>query len=191
MSGREAIKHIKSSLAEPAAEPDGKRCATHSPNLPPAVPLLDGRQSEAAATIARGTQRCLIAHGLPALAEVPLANGRRADLLGLGATGTIWIVEIKSSIADFRADQKWPEYRDYCDHLFFAVAPDFPIAILPDDAGHIIADRFGGEIVRPAPEHRLAPARRKALTTSVARLAAARLAGLADPDMRLESIFRE
>ena len=98
------------------------------------------------------------------LSEVPLANGRRADVLAVGRDGEIWIVEIKSSIADFRADQKWPEYRDYCDALLFAVAPDFPSDILPADTGLILADAYAGEIVRPPPRHPLSPARRKAVT---------------------------
>ena len=81
---------------------------------------------------------------------MPLANGRRADILAVGRDGAIWIVEIKSSIADFRADQKWPEYRDYCDALLFAVAPDFPSDILPADTGLIFADAYAGEVVRQA-----------------------------------------
>ena len=81
-----------------------------------------------AGTIGRGVQRLLAAQGFESLSEFPLGNGRRADVIGLGPTGTIWIVEIKSSTADFRADHKWPEYRDYCDALFFAVALDFPHA---------------------------------------------------------------
>lgn len=99
----------------------------------------------------------------------------------------IWIVEIKSSLADFRADQKWPEYRDYCDRLFFAVAPDFPMDVLPADAGRIIADKYGGEIVRAAPEHKLSGSRRKELTQRFARVAALRLHGLADPELGLEA----
>ena len=95
--------------------------------------------------------------------------------MGLSPTGAIWIVEIKSSIADFRADQKWPEYRDYCDRLWFAVEPDFPVGILPADTGLILAGRIGGEIVREAPEIRLAPARRKAGTLAFAQVAAVRL----------------
>ena len=79
------------------------------------------------------------------VSEVSLANGRRADIAAVAESGEIWIVEIKSSIEDFRTDQKWPEYRDYCDRLFFAVAPAFPNEILPADAGLIIADRYGGE----------------------------------------------
>jgi hypothetical protein len=149
----------------------------------PDNPFEDGRQSEAAVAIARGTQRCLISHGFASLAEMTLRNGRRADLIALADSGEIWIIEIKSSLADFRADQKWPEYRDYCDRLFFAVAPDFPPDVLPLDTGLIIADRFGAEILRQAPEHKLAPARRKTVTTSIARIASMRIQGITDADL--------
>ena len=144
---------------------------------------VDGRQSEAALDIARGTCRLLIAHGLAPLPEFTLASGRRADLMALAGSGQLWIVEIKSSLADFRADQKWPEYRDFCDRLFFAVARDFPLDVLPEDSGLIVADRYGAEIVRPAPELKLAPARRKAVIGSFARVAALRLRAQADPSL--------
>jgi len=121
--------------------------------------------------------------------EVSLANGRRADIAAVAASGEIWIVEIKSSIEDFRTDQKWPEYRDYCDRLFFAVAPAFPREILPPDTGLVIADRYGGEIVRAAPEHKLAGARRKAVTLRLVHTAAFRLQAAIDPEGRFEEPF--
>ena len=121
--------------------------------------------------------------------EVSLANGRRADIAAVAASGEIWIVEIKSSIEDFRSDQKWPEYRDYCDGLFFAVAPGFPRDILPPDTGLVIADRYGGEIVRMAPEHKLAGARRKAVTLRLVHTAAFRLQAAIDPEGRFEEPF--
>lgn len=121
--------------------------------------------------------------------EVSLANGRRADIAAVAASGEIWIVEIKSSIEDFRTDQKWPEYRDYCDRLFFAVAPGFPREILPPDAGLVIADRYGGEIVRAAPEHKLTGARRKAVTLRLVHTAAFRLQAAIDPEGRFEEPF--
>ncbi len=148
--------------------------------------LADGRQSDAALAIARGARRCLLAHGLATLTEFTLASGRRADLAALSAAGEIWIVEIKSSLADFRADQKWAEYRDYCDRLFFAVASDFPADVLPQDCGLILADRYGGEIVRSAPEHKLAPSRRKAIVHRFARVATLRLHAVADPEIGME-----
>lgn len=142
----------------------------------------DGRQSPAALDIQRGVVRCLATHGLAALPEVTLASGRRADVMGLGDKGEIWIVEIKSSVEDFRADHKWRDYYEYCDRLLFAVAPGFPVDILPDEAGLILADRYGGELVRQAPEQRLAGARRKAVTLRFARLAAGRLTGRGSDD---------
>jgi hypothetical protein len=150
------------------------------------IVVIDGRQSEAALAIARGAGRCLIAHGFTALPEVTLPNGRRADLCALGAKGEIWIVEIKSSITDFRVDQKWPEYREYCDRLLFAVDRTFPVAILPEDCGLIIADKWGGELIRAAPEHKLPAARRQALLRHVARTASLRLQKLADPDLAVD-----
>jgi len=123
------------------------------------------------------------------VSEVSLANGRRADIAAVAASGEIWIVEIKSSIEDFRTDQKWPEYRDYCDRLFFAVAPAFPREILPADTGLVIADRYGGEIVRAAPEHKLAGARRKAVTLRLVHTAAFRLQAAIDPEGRFEEPF--
>ncbi len=111
-----------------------------------------------------------------------LANGRRADVAGIARDGEIWIVEVKSCLEDFRTDQKWHEYRAFCDRLFFAVGPDFPREVLPPDTGLIIADRYGGEIVRPAPEHKLAAARRKAMTLRLARVAAFRLQAAIDPE---------
>jgi hypothetical protein len=140
----------------------------------------DGRQSPAAFAIFRGVGRLLQAHGLAVVGEVGLANGRRADVVGVAVSGEIWIVEIKSCLEDFRADRKWPEYHAFCDRLFFAVAPAFPREVLPQETGLIVADRYGGEILRGAPEHRLA--RRKAMTLRLLRTAALRLQGVIDPD---------
>lgn len=135
----------------------------------------DPAREAATAAITRGAARLLADLGFAAIAELDLPSGRRADLLGLGRDGELVVVEVKSCAADFRADAKWPEYRDWSDRLFFAVDERFPVELLPSDAGLIIADAFGGAIVRPAPVHRLAPARRKALTLRAARAAAFRL----------------
>jgi hypothetical protein len=153
-------------------------------------PRADGRQSARAREIARGAQRALAVRGFRVVPEVSLADGRRADLLCVGGDGEIWIVEIKSSIEDFRADHKWPDYRAWCDRLLFAVASDFPVAVLPEDCGLLRADRYGGEIVREAPEHRLAGARRKAVTLRMLRVAAGRLMTIADPEAALEPLPR-
>lgn len=152
------------------------------------LPLaVDGRQSAAALEIARGVTRLLVNHGFVCLPEVTLPNDRRADLMGISDKGELWIVEVKSSIEDFRVDQKWPEYQNYCDRLFFAVGLQFPLDLLPETTGWVVADRFGAAILRDAPELKLAAARRKVLTVNLARLATARLMMLADPDRCLLS----
>ena len=162
------------------------------PPDPSDLPAVDGRQSETALAIARGAGRLLASHGYAGLNELSLANGRRADILAVSEKGEVWIVEIKSSVEDFRADQKWPEYRDYCDRLWFAVLPTFPREVLPEAVGIIVADRYGGEIVREAEEHKLAPARRKAVTLLLARVAAMRQQAALDPDLakQLESRWK-
>jgi len=115
------------------------------------------------------------------VSELPLASGRRADLVALGVDGEIWIVEIKSSVEDFRADQKWMDYRMHCDRLFFASTVEVPCEIFPPDTGLIVADAFGAQIVCEAPEHRLHAATRKSVMLSIARAAALRLQSLIDP----------
>jgi hypothetical protein len=146
--------------------------------------LQDRRPLSGALDIARGVARLLHSHQMAAISEVSLANGRRADMVAIASGGEIWIVEVKSSVEDFRADHKWPEYRPFCDRLFFAVAPAFPRDILPADAGQIVADRYGGEIVRAAAVHRLPAARRKALTLKLVHTAAMRLQAAVDPEIR-------
>ena len=100
--------------------------------------LQDRRLLPGALDISRGVARLLHSHQMATISEVALANGRRADMVAVTSGGEIWIVEVKSSIEDFRADHKWPEYRPFCDRLFFAVAPAFPRDILPADAGQIV-----------------------------------------------------
>jgi len=148
---------------------------------PMEVPL-DGRQSETALIVARGTARLLHALDRCVVSELPLPSGRRADLVALDASGEIWIVEIKSSVADFRADQKWQDYRAHCDRLFFATHMDMPHEIFPPDAGLIIADAFGAQTMCEAPEHKLAAPTRKAMMLLFARAAALRLQSLVDPN---------
>jgi hypothetical protein len=140
------------------------------------------RGPQVAFEISRGVARLLRAHGLAVVSELSLANGRRADLAGVTAAGEIWIVEVKSCPADLRSDQKWPEYREFCDRFFFAVVPHFPRELLPPGTGLIVADRYGGEIVQTAPHHKLAAARRKAMTLRILRAAAFRLQAALDPD---------
>ncbi len=116
-----------------------------------------------------------------ALHELPLPNGRRADLLALRPDGGFVCIEVKSGPRDFLTDGKWTDYREYCDALYFAVDDDFPVELLPESTGLIVACGREAEMLRPAPAHPLPPARRRALTHRFATVAAARLAALEDP----------
>jgi hypothetical protein len=120
--------------------------------------------------------------GYAALVEFPLANGRRTDVLAVGRRGEIIAVEVKSSVADFRADQKWPSYREFADRLYFAVASGFPTALIPDDCGLMVADAFGAAVLRDGQTISLAAGRRRAVTLRFARVAAARLRRSIDPE---------
>jgi len=155
-------------------------------------PLVDGRQSERAMVIRRGVQRMLLQMNAHVLPEISLATGRRADLVALTRQGEIWIIEIKSSIEDFRVDRKWPQYRLHSDRFFFATHPEVPASIFPEECGFILSDGYGAEMLREAPEHRLAASTRKALMLRFARAGAARLlaaemAGVAVPSIDGES----
>nr|WP_091742237.1 DNA repair putative endonuclease MmcB [Phenylobacterium immobile] len=141
--------------------------------------LVTPARPEITQTVTRGAARLMTALSYAPLLEVCLPNGRRADIMALGPRGQILIIEVKSGIADFRTDRKWREYQPYCDAFAFAVAPEFPREILPDEPGLIVADGFGGAVLREAPATALAGARRKALTLAFARLAAMRSAGVA------------
>jgi len=151
------------------------------------VPAPDRRQSETALAVARGTARLLRALGFACISELALPSGRRADLVAINDRGEIWIVEIKSSLEDLRADQKWPEYRSHCDRLFFAFMQDLPCGIFPEETGLIIADAYGAHLERPAPEHRLPAATRKSMTVRFAITAAQRMNRLVDPQGHLLS----
>ena len=136
----------------------------------------------AAADILRGVARAFAAADQAVVTELALANGRRADLVALDRAGTITVVEVKASRADFLADRKWPEYLRYCDRFYFAVAEGFPLELLPAE-GLIRADRYAAEILREAPLRRLVAARRKALLIRFARASAGRLQALLDPPL--------
>jgi hypothetical protein len=146
-----------------------------------AVVCLDGRQSEVAAEIQRGVCRAFRALGLSVVTELPLGNGRRADVVGLSPSGDVSIIEIKSCLIDYRTDGKWQDYLEFCDRLYFAVAADFPREVIPEEAGLILADRYGAELVREGLEERLSAARRKAMMLCFARAAALRLQLHLDP----------
>lgn len=147
--------------------------ATLSPVSPP----------PAARTLAvcRAAARFCGLRGWAPVAEMPLPNGRRADLLALLPDGGFCIVEVKSCARDFLTDGKWPEYREYCDRLYFAVDLDFPQELIPEEVGLVVADGPDAVLVREAPSHPLAPARRRALLHRYAVVAAGRLAALQDP----------
>ena len=152
-----------------ARPPDQPRAAVGPP------PVGDGAgdraRHRAAVTLA----------GVSCISELPLPSGRRADLVALNERGEIWIVEIKSSVEDLRADQKWQDYRMHCDRLFFAFTQDLPCEIFPQDTGLIVADAYGAHLHCEAPEHRLPAATRKSMTVRFAMAAAQRINRLVDP----------
>jgi len=135
--------------------------------LPP-----DRRQSPTALRIQRGVRRLFSEMGCVTLPEFSLVNGRRADVIALCGAGRLTIVEIKSSVADFRADRKWPDYPAFSDRFFFAIPEDVPESLIPEECGLIVADAYGAAILREAPEHALSGARRKAVTLRFAHSAA-------------------
>jgi len=139
-----------------------------------------GKNSRAQPKPLCGTMRLLEAMGHAVLTEFPLKSGRRADLLSIGEKGDIWIVEVKSGVPDFRSDHKWQDYLAWCDRFFFAVGPDFPRGLLPEDAGLFIADGYEALLEREPEAVPLPGARRKALTLRFAHLAARRLSGRED-----------
>ncbi|PJE35516.1 DNA repair protein MmcB-related protein [Pseudooceanicola lipolyticus] len=131
--------------------------------------------------LARGVGRLLQGHGFVSVEEFVPAAGLRVDVMGLGPKSEIWVVECKSSRVDFTSDAKWQGYLDWCDRYFWAVDEAFPTDLLPEGTGLMIADAYDGEILRMAPEQRLAPARRKVLLHKFATHAARRLQALRDP----------
>ena len=144
------------------------------------LPTLAGQR------LARGVARALLQYDFASAAEFVPVSGLRVDVMALGPKGEIWVIECKSSVADFRADQKWRGYLQWCDRFFWAVEPDFPTDILPAETGLILADAYGGEIIRMGQQAPLASARRKALTLRFARTVALRLQAARDsglPDL--------
>lgn len=136
---------------------------------------------ERSLAVRRGAARLCVQMGWSPVHEVPLPNHRRADILALRPDGGFVCIEVKSGVRDFQTDNKWPEYRAYSDALFFAVDADFPLALLPPDTGLIVACGPEAEMLRDAPAHPLAPARRRVLMQRFATVAAQRLAWLEDP----------
>lgn len=143
-------------------------------------PAIDARQSETALEIRRGILAGLAETGLVFVPEFTLPGGRRADLVALDTKGLITIVEIKSSVADFNADNKWFEYKEFSDKFYFASHPSVPGDIFPQDQGFILSDKHGCEIMRESGISKLAAATRKSLTLKIARTAATRLQNISD-----------
>lgn len=131
--------------------------------------------------VTRGVCRYLTNLGYSVLTEFTLKNGRRADVIGLGHDGDVVIVEVKVSVADLKSDNKWPDYNEFCDRLFFATPRDFPIELLPQACGILIADGWGADEIRAAESDPLHASRRRVLTLKLARKAAQRLYDLIDP----------
>jgi hypothetical protein len=142
------------------------------------IPLMPGQM------LARGVCRHLAGHGFVSIEEFVPERGRRVDVMAMGPKGEIWVVECKSSRTDFLTDGKWEGYLAWCDRYFWAVDQEFPTDLLPEDTGLIIADAYDAEIIRMAPEAKLAGARRNALIRKFATHAARRLQALRDPDAR-------
>jgi hypothetical protein len=142
------------------------------------------RQARPEITVAvcRGACRLMRQAGCSVLLEMPLPDGRRADIFAVGRVGEIVIVETKSSVEDWKVDQKWPDYLDWCDRLYVAVPVDFPQVLIPAEVGLIVADAYGGEVLRHPTTRPVAAARRKSLLVDCARLASERLARLEDPE---------
>ncbi len=144
--------------------------------------------SQTAEEVARGVSRLLLQQGFSPILEFTLANGRRLDIAALGADGTLLGVEIKVALADLRGDTKWPEYLEFCEHFYFAIPPDFPEEHVPAGTGLIVADRYGGAIVRPATPAPVHASRRKAVTLRFAKVAADRLAAALDVASEIRSM---
>lgn len=151
--------------------------------MPDLTLLTDGPRPEITLAVTRGTIRHFRDMGAACLTELTLKTGRRADIVALDRKGAVHLVEVKSSIEDFRADAKWNEYLPFCDRFYFAVPLDFPVEILPDDCGLILADGYGASVERPPIEGSMNASRRKALMLRYARQAADRWMRLADPGL--------
>ena len=135
--------------------------------------------------LARGVCRAMRSHDFVSVEELVPTSGLRVDVMALGPKGEIWVIECKSSRADFAADHKWQGYLEWCDRFFWAVDADFPTELLPEETGLIIADPYDAEIIRMGAERKLAPARRKVMVQKFARHAAIRAQAARDPAMVL------
>ena len=154
---------------------------TLSPLPEPPESLSREAEIRLAHRLARGITRLFEDLGCAAIAEFSLANGRRVDVIALDGQGLTSIVEIKSSVQDFRSDGKWQEYLEFCDRFYFAVAPEFPQALLPAEVGLIVADDWHGTVLRESPAFAMNASRRRAQTLRIALTAAQRLRRFTDP----------
>ncbi|MCZ8333092.1 MAG: MmcB family DNA repair protein [Rhodobacteraceae bacterium] len=141
----------------------------------PALPALPGQR------LARGVCRALRALDFVTVEELVPTSGLRVDVMALGPRGELWVVECKSGRADYTTDRKWQGYLEWCDRFFWAVDAEFPVELLPEGTGLILADAYDAEILRMGPEATLAPARRKVMLQKFARHAALRLQAVRDP----------
>ena len=149
-----------------------------------AAPLLDMKPGQ---LLARGVCRHLLALDFVTVEELVPAQGLRVDIMALGPKGEIWVVECKSSRADFQTDRKWQNYLEWCDRYFWAVDEAFPVDLLPDETGLIVADAYDAEILRMGPETKLPGPRRKVMTARFARHAALRWQSARDPGLSLSA----
>ena len=151
--------------------------------VPEMLPSLPGQRLQ------RGVCRGLRSLDFVCVEELVPAPGLRVDVMALGPKGEVWVVECKSSRADYRTDRKWQGYLDWCDRFFWAVDAAFPAELLPEGTGLILADPYDAEVVRMGSEATLSPARRKVVLRTFARTAALRLQGLRDPVFGTASQF--
>lgn len=147
--------------------------------------LAAAAPDDKATALARGISRMLGEAGQTCLHEFTLRNGRRADVIALASNGTFTIIEIKTSVNDFRSDNKWPDYLDFCDHFYFAVPEDFPQDLIPEECGLMVADAYGAVVLRAPEEARLNGSRRRTLLLRYAEVAGRRLMQFIDPAKRL------
>ena len=173
------MQHMLPFIMPPPAKILQPRRPVPGRRVPPAEPP-GLAESPITASVTRGAERLLQDLGFRTLTEMKLTTGRRVDAIGIDGRGRFAIVEVKSSLADLRADEKWPEYLPYCDWFYFAVGPDFPLSALPDETGVIIADRFGGEIVRTSADTPMTTAARNRQTLLFAHTASARLSRITE-----------
>jgi hypothetical protein len=149
--------------------------------LSPSQEAARAAEERLAERLARGVCRLFEDMGFAAITEFPLTNGRRVDVIALDGAGATAIVEIKSSVMDFRTDHKWHEYLDFCDRFYFAVAEEFPRELIPAEVGLIIADDWHGTMLRESPQLAMNGSRRRAQTLRIALIAAQRLRRFTDP----------